>query len=298
MTLPDPSRRDNGLTATDWGALVDLDPRLSTGLLDRLAEAGVAAYVEPAAAVDTIHRAVTMPDRPLDRLWVDPVRAEAARTVVAGLYADLLAGDEPAEATSLVRAVPRGSARRVLTPPHLDPPRPTPPRPPGEPAEPDPATALDDDEVFRQIVAGFDRTATEPVGRWPVQEDADPAGPVGDQDPPAAADRPCRRRDHREDSPDLPDYLEPEALEPDPEEEHFVPPPPPPLRRLRPRTVAAVVGIVLGLLLTFAPDLVGLRSGNDTRLLGMVLLATGAGAIVWWMHDGAADDGPDEGAIV
>ena len=102
-------RRANGLPASDWGALVDLDPRLSEGLLDRLAAAGVAAYVEPATAVDTVHRAVTMPPRPLDRLWVDPSCAESARAVVASEVADLTAllaeGDPGATAHGLVHAV-------------------------------------------------------------------------------------------------------------------------------------------------------------------------------------------------
>ncbi|MCW2615163.1 MAG: hypothetical protein JWN08_2157, partial [Frankiales bacterium] len=54
---PPPGRRDNGLPSTDWGALVDLDPRLSEALLASLAAAGVAAYVEPAGGQHAITRA-------------------------------------------------------------------------------------------------------------------------------------------------------------------------------------------------------------------------------------------------
>ena len=120
---PSQGRRSNGLPSSDWGALVDLDPRLSEALLTRLEQAGVAAYVEPAVGSNTFTRAATYPDRPLDRLWVDPRRADAARDVVAAEVADLtrlLEEHEPgATAHGLVQPVPRTAARRVLTPPQL-----------------------------------------------------------------------------------------------------------------------------------------------------------------------------------
>ncbi|MCW2777591.1 MAG: hypothetical protein JWN17_1316, partial [Frankiales bacterium] len=124
-------RRGNGLQAADWGALVDLDPRLAEALLDRLAGAGVAAYVEPASSSDPFSRA-PLPNRPLDRLWVDPERAQVAREVVAAEVADLsalLSEQEPgATAHGLVQPVPRHAVRRVLTPPPLpDPPAAAPP---------------------------------------------------------------------------------------------------------------------------------------------------------------------------
>jgi len=37
---PARGRRGNGLHSADWGALVDLDPRLSEALLSSLASAG------------------------------------------------------------------------------------------------------------------------------------------------------------------------------------------------------------------------------------------------------------------
>ncbi len=156
-----PGRRANGLQAADWGALVDLDPRLSEGLLARLAEAGVAAYVEPASTVDRLHRAVVMPGRPLDRLWVDPARADSAREVVAAEVADLtalLAEDDPsADAGGLVQPVPRTAAPRVLPPPALPTartgPRETPRRRPGDDAR------RAEEEAFARLVADFHRDA-------------------------------------------------------------------------------------------------------------------------------------------
>src|SRR5690349_8357080 len=116
-------RRDNGLSTTDWGALVDLDPRLSEALLASLGAVGVAAYVEPAGHADPLVQAVALPKRPLDRLWVDATRADQARSVVTAEVADLtalLAEEEPgATAHGFVQPVPRTAATKVLEPPLL-----------------------------------------------------------------------------------------------------------------------------------------------------------------------------------
>jgi hypothetical protein len=343
-------RRANGLPASDWAAMVDVDPRLSEGLLGRLAAAGVAAYVEPASAVDTVHRAVTLPPRPLDRLWVDPDRADQARAVLTSEIADLtalLAEDEPGStAHGLVHPVPRNAAHRVLRPPALpDPPAPTPPAlpgpsaqpgpsalpgpsgppgpsaqpgpsalpgppghppTPGGPAVPSPGPARSDDEVFAELVARFHGDVAEPDGapRWPASEDlpspaeqrrrrtdppAPPAPPASSPPPPA---RPVRRPQPEE--PALPGWVEPEALDDD---GHYVPPPPPPVPRVRLRTLAAVLAVVLGLLVLFAPNLVGLAETTGVGLLGLLLLGGGAGALVWWVRD-SSDSGPDDGAVV
>ena len=290
-------RRDNGLHAPDYGALVDLDPRLADGLLSRLADAGVAAYVEPASAADPFSRA-SLPSRPLDRLWVDPDNAEAARTVVAAEVADLsalLAENEPgATAHGLVLPVPRHAARRVLTPPPL-------PDPPRSPAPPAPAP-LDEDEVFRQIVAGFDRDEPGPVDRWPVSEDLD--GPSSSDVDAARRRRPPvdRQPRRRRDDPPLPQWLEPDALEPEPEDagvDHYVPPPPPPAPRVRLRTLGGLGVLALGLVLVFLPGLVGQGSTPGTLLLGVALLGAGAWLLVLQVRDAPPlDSGPDDGAVV
>lgn len=351
MTTPADSRgrRANGLPATDWGALVDLDPRLSDGLLDRLAEAGVAAYVEPATAVDTVHRGVTMPVRPLDRLWVDPSRADSARDVVASEVADLtalLAEDDPgATAHGLVHPVPRSAARRVLPPPPLPgPPTGAPadgpatpgaatggpatgtPEPGSPPAEPAAAPPPSDDDVFAELVAHFHDAA--PGGGWPSAEDlpappadrAPPAGPIpggyrlppplrppltpltplppGPQPGPAP---PTRRRTDPppagQQPPGHPPPVEPVDLDPFYGEDHFVPPPPPPVPRLRPRTLASVVAVALGLLVLFAPQVLRLPATFAVGVLGLALLAGGAAALIWSMRD-SRDDDPGDGAVV
>ena len=298
-------RRGNGLPAADWGALVDLDPRLADGLLDRLASAGVPAYVEPAAAAGDPWPRAALPDRPLDRLWVDPEHAQVARTVVAAEVADLsalLAETEPgATAHGLVQPVPRHAARRVLTPPLL-------PGPPGPaPVAPEadvPPAPLDDDEVFRQIVAGFDRTDDEPVGRWPAAEDDDPAPGAAAETgtarrrPPPVDRAPRRRRDDEA----LPGWVEPDALEPDPDEpvvDGYVPPPPPPAPRIAARTLGAIALVVLGLVLLFVPQAVGQGATAGTLLLGIALLGGGAAALVLRVRDAPpGDSGPGDGAVV
>jgi hypothetical protein len=380
--VPDPTdsrgRRANGLPATDWGALVDLDPRLSEGLLDRLAAAGVAAYVEPATAVDTVHRAVTMPSRPLDRLWVDPSRADSAREVVASEVADLtalLAEDDPgATAHGLVHPVPRYAARRVLQPPALPgppaadaapptaapptaapptaappiaaPPTAAPPTaaPPaaGPPAGPSPAgppgagppdppqtAPRSDEDVFAELVARFHAPDAPSTGgstavRWPAAEDlpvppapgipppppppapgsASPPGPGAVPDPPQRrrSDPPVTRS-----APPTPPARPPStgagaprdwvAAEAGDDDGHFVPPPPPPVPRIRLRTLAAVLAVLLGLVALFVPGLLGLPATSGVGVLGLLLLAGGAGALVWSMHD-SPDGGPDDGAVV
>ena len=299
-TSPTPGRRSNGLSSAEWGALVDLDPRLSEALLESLAAEGVAAFVEPAAGVDTVSRAVSLPKRPLDRLWVDPARADRARVVVAAEVADLsalLAEDEPgATAHELVRPVPRTAAVRVLAPPEL----PDPPRPPAENAQSPGPLPLDDDEIFRQIVAGFATDVADEVPPWPAAEDLDAAAPPPRRtpdpvDPPASRSR--RRTDADADADDaLPGWLEPAALEDD---GHFVPPPPPPVPRVRLRTAGASLLLALGLVLLFVPELVRQQATSGVLLLGLVMTAGGAGLLVWWMRDAPPDDsGPDHGAVV
>lgn len=402
------------------GALVDLDPRLSEALLSSLGSAGVAAYVEPATGEDVFSRAAQHPLRPLDRLWVDPVRADTARQVVTAEVADLttlLAEDDPgATAHGFVQAVPRTAAARVLMPPALpDPPsrrstagRPaaggsadpppaqgapatdpapgasppgagspganssgaTPPGaaatgsaqagpagpadlPPGQsgasprdpaqsgagqggppagtggaPGGPSPSGRPDegrgssaaDDEMFRQIVAGYSRGAEGPVPPWPVSEDLDPPRRLpptrrpdrpqrhvrpesaqrpsrpepAEPPPPEAKDSAPERREEAEDA--LPGWVEPAALEDD---GHYVPPPPPPIPRLAPKKVAAALTLLVGFLLMFVPGLLLQPRTVGVAIFGVLLTLAGAGALVYLMRDPPPDEtDPDDGAVV
>lgn len=286
--VPSPrGRRDNGLSSAEWGALVDLDPRLSEALLDRLAAVGVAAYVEPAAgAVDTISRAVALPKRPLDRLWVDPSRAEEARNVVTAEVADLtalLAEQDPgATAHGFVQPVPRTAATKVLAPPSL-------PEAPGR-------APVDPDDAFAQIVADWERESDAPVPPWPVSEDLSEDGSSPRADEVERARRLRRRTDPIADEDALPAWLEPEALEDD---NHYVPPPPPPVPKVRRNTVGSLAALTFGLILVFAPNLIGQVQSVGLGIVGIALMLGGAGALVWHMRDAPpTDSGPDDGAVV
>jgi hypothetical protein len=79
---PRKGRRDNGLDASLWSPLRDVDPRVGEHLLDLLHAVGIAAYLEPSADVEPYTRSVSLPSPPSDRLFVDRARRAEARTVV------------------------------------------------------------------------------------------------------------------------------------------------------------------------------------------------------------------------
>ncbi|HEY0401118.1 MAG TPA: hypothetical protein VGD09_03815 [Blastococcus sp.] len=75
-------RRDNGLDASLWSPVRDVDPRIGEHLLDLLQAVGIAAYLEPSADVEPYTRSVSLPSPPSDRLFVDRARRAEARTVI------------------------------------------------------------------------------------------------------------------------------------------------------------------------------------------------------------------------
>jgi hypothetical protein len=111
-------RRDNGLDASLWSPLRDVDPRIGEHLLDLLHAVGIAAYLEPSSDVEPYTRTVSLPSPPSDRLFVDRARRAEARTVVDD---HVPAGSEPTDPppTADQRAEPareseRGALRRDL----------------------------------------------------------------------------------------------------------------------------------------------------------------------------------------
>lgn len=275
-------RRGNGLVAAHWGALVDLDPRLSGTLLDSLAAVGVAAFVEPARpAQDSVTGRAESAGRPLDRLWVDTAHAEQARAVVGAEVAELsaLLFEPGSQAQAFVHPVPRQAAGTVLPPPVL------PDRPAG-----------DEDEAWRQIVAGWSRDSDEVVPPWPVSEDLPDvaADPPPERRPPRAPEPAARPREEADDD-GLPAWVEPDRLDDD---GHYEPPAPPAVPRVRRHTVGALIALVLGVVLVFAPNVVGQPPSSGLSLVGILLMGGGAGRLVWQLRDGRGDDGPDDGAVV
>ena len=137
-------RRDNGLDATLWSPVRDVDPRVGEHLLDLLQAVGIAAYLEPSADVEPYTRSVSLPSPPSDRLFVDRDRRVEARTVVdqhvpagaesldqrpehareperAAVRRDL---DEDAEWAGIVAAFEAESGRNIVEDPPAVPPSP------------------------------------------------------------------------------------------------------------------------------------------------------------------------------
>jgi hypothetical protein len=149
-------RRDNGLDAPLWAPLRDVDPRVGEHLLDVLREAGIAAYLEPAADVGPYTRTVFLPSPPADRLFVDRARLPEGRSLV-----DRHADDH---APAAGPAAERRSTR------------------------PD----LDEDAEWRRIVAAYEaehgRTVVEEPRPAPAAAPAQPAADAGEGAADDAAD--------------------------------------------------------------------------------------------------------------
>ncbi|WP_369133187.1 hypothetical protein [Modestobacter sp. I12A-02662] len=132
-------RRDNGLDATLWHPLRDVDPRVGEHLLDVLATVGIAAYLEPSTDVVPYTRNVHLPSPPADRLFVDRARRAEAREVVAAHV------DDPA----VDPAAPQQRPSRDLRP-------------------------VDEDAEFARIVAAFEAEHGRPVVSAEPRDDPPP----------------------------------------------------------------------------------------------------------------------------
>lgn len=140
-------RRGNGLAATAYVPLAELDPRLADAALQALREAGVAAYVTPSTGTTGGYLEVSLPDRPRDRVWVDSAARPRAEAVLAELANPPAAGapvDEEESWRAIVatfQAAPAGTptwpategvAEKVAADEHYVPPVPPPvPQPQG-----------------------------------------------------------------------------------------------------------------------------------------------------------------------
>jgi hypothetical protein len=150
----------------------------------------------------------------------------------------------------------RRSEADALVAGHAD----TPPAPPAPPRED--VTELDAE--FSRIVAAFEAEH----GRTVVSQE-----PRDDPPPPPA---------------------EPSVL--DAPEEHYEPPPPPPLPVLAPATLYALLLLIVGVLLVFWPETIGL-SVDVGLVLGVGSVAAGVFVLVSRMRERSVDDG-DDGAVV
>jgi len=81
-------RRDNGLDASSFRPLRDVDPRVGEHLLDVMREAGIAAYLDPTSDVEPVTRSIALPSPPSDRLYVDRSMTTEANALVHDLDAE------------------------------------------------------------------------------------------------------------------------------------------------------------------------------------------------------------------
>ncbi|MDQ1645165.1 MAG: hypothetical protein QOJ50_1349 [Cryptosporangiaceae bacterium] len=267
---PAHGRRNNGLDARAFTAVGDLDPRIGEHLLDVLAIAGIAAYLQPSSDFNPIVRSTTLPSRPTDRLWVDSEHTEDAKALITQVDTESLptAPDEAPREQSTLTASGGG---------------------------------LDVDAAWAEIVAGFD---TPPTGQrnWPDAEDAVSGRASNGPDSLVWADhlRPLSGgtaqgpRDHTLAEPadgDLDGLHEPD--------EGYEPPPPPPLPTPSRHAVLGVVAIIAGFILFLRPSLLPVAP-TVAMIAGVAGILGGAGLLVFRLRDGLdpEDDDPDDGAVV
>lgn len=85
------NRRDNGLQATAWAPLADVESALTDHVLDALATAGIAAYADPATSGEAVYLGAGRSTGPSDRITVDRDLRREARAVIDGLLPELRA---------------------------------------------------------------------------------------------------------------------------------------------------------------------------------------------------------------
>ncbi|HEX8628188.1 MAG TPA: DUF308 domain-containing protein [Catenuloplanes sp.] len=306
-------RRDNGLDATKYAVVGDVDPRVGEHLLDVLAAGGIAAYLQPSADLNPITRTTTFPARPTDRLFVDHLHLAIARDYMARL----------AEDTGPVApgAAPEGGAPGGGSTPGRD----------GSAGTPDP----DVEAEWARIVAGFHTDVDPTAAPWPAAENLDPTReprPAPQSDP-TRDDSPPRRRasDRAETRTDQPPETGTETGEshrlpsaadfsgislgrpedrslldgldtfgaglPDDADEGYTPPPPPPLPRISKYAAVALFALVGGAVLFLFPDLIP-TDRNLVTLVGFAAILGGFGTLVWRLRPGDDDDDLDDGAVV
>lgn len=315
--------RQNGLRASSFVAIADVDPRIADQLLDLLAFAHVAAYAEPVPGLTGVYRDHHVPARPLDRLWVDRAATAAARQVLDRSLAHLLAELETAIAEGTLATGAAGSAP-LVTPGSVG---------PGNPGWPGGRGGhqrrggddMDESVVsqrWQEIIADWDGpSAAEPTIRTHLNgpsgrlDEADGARRVGEVRglDRIHSDRPDDRERSRAIRRVPPDSsgtgtggvrgyaVGPRDRVAPAEDDHYEPPPPtrhPPLEAVARLGWVGVVGgpVLLVLVVAFGPYL-----PSWVPLLGVVLLVAGFAVLVSRLHRGATEahhEDDDDGAVV
>lgn len=183
--------RQNGLRASSFVPVVDVDPRVADQLLDLLRLADVAAYSEPAPGATGVYRDHHVSSRRLDRLWVDRTETLRARGVLDRALPHLQAEldlairdgvvlDRESGAGDLLARSARASAEPA-------------PDATGGPARAESAGITSGVDAGLQASAGLPTSELQstggpagpaagggPLGEFPVAEPARPEAPAGD----------------------------------------------------------------------------------------------------------------------
>ena len=324
------NRRGNGLSADSYAPLVDLAPQLADAMLTALREAGVAAFAAAPGelaglAEETASQAVAHPPSEgtedvadiadiadvadvLDRLYVDVEMKPTAESILRihltrlrdperrdidvrdsdrrdtdlrdpGLRdADVRETPDPAASESEGSGVDLGKA---------EPPAST---PAGSGAGTD---ERDEDEIWAEIVAGFDAVHEGDRVPWPDQENIEePKPPLREGD-----DRTGRLPRARviKASDVARTAADDDMLEED-DEAHYVPPPPPPLPSADPLTKGAWIALVGGPLYLLITVILDWEVPGYAAFLAVAAFIGGFVTLVLRMGDEPRD--PDDGAVV
>jgi hypothetical protein len=252
--------RDNGLRCGGYKAVADLDPRMADALLEALRDHGIAAYAGPTPATSGHYMELQLPDRPMDRLYVDEEHLDRARELIEEEQGHAAAAVEPADDD------------RPEAAPVPEPPATATARTSAEESE------IDFDAAWQQLLGSLQESPSSTTVRFP-------SAPSRAEPPTSAADPVARAEDADADDYDTYDPAD---------DAHFEPPSPPPLPKLRKETLAALTAIVLGLL-ALATDF---EDGAFT-FVAILAIIGGVVSLIWHMKQGPpTDSGWDDGAVV
>jgi len=259
-------RRDNGLEASEYAVAADLDPRIGEHLLDVLALAKIAAYLQPTSDLDPVTRSSMLPARPTDRLYVDRAHLEEAREYARRLET----GNDPLDSDAaeggklddfesrwqeLVAQLESDAADRTA----------------------DPDRGMDTER-------GADQTAeSDSDTSWKAKDFQLPrirtALPLGEE-------------------PTLLDALDADY---DDGDESFVPPEPPPVPKISQAAAISLGLIGLGVLVLVWPQLLvylNIRDPEVALVVAAVFLVAGSVGLVLRLRAAPDEEDPDDGARV
>lgn len=280
--------RGNGLRASAYAVLIEIEESLGDRLLSALAERQIAAYVVPASGPAGTTRLI---------LHVDAQRRIPAGIVLAGLT-PALAGELPSDSDQ----PPDGPAGAVTPAPSPE--------------------SVADDAAFAALIADFHRTPAERT--WPDAEDlpddppsatpppplppkglrpAKPSSDVLPFDPKSGVDR--RRPPGSRARPPVPPVPPiskrstglPGDAELDDPEDHYQPPPLPKLEPSPTPTRLALIGLAIGLALLLFPTLLAVDHETTLDVVGVLFVLGSAAVLLSRLRDRSPDD-PDDGAVV